>query len=58
LPAGELEFQAWQESAGGLALDLPDLKWDSKGRFTITLHNGETKDLKDISVPVALLQGH
>jgi plastocyanin len=58
LPAGELEFQAWQESIGGLPLNQPDLKWDSKGRFTIALHNGEVKDLKDISVPASLFQGH
>ena len=58
LPAGELEFQAWQESVGGLALNQPDLKWDAKGRFTIALHNGEVKDLKDISVPASLFQGH
>ena len=53
LPAGELEFQAWHESVGGLGLNQPDLKWDFKGRFTITLKNGEEKDLKDISVPAA-----
>jgi plastocyanin len=58
LPAGELEFQAWHESVGGLGLNQPDLKWDSKGRFTITLKNGEEKDLKDLSVPAALFQGH
>lgn len=58
LPAGELEFQAWQESIGGLPLNQPDLKWDSKGKFTIALHNGEVKDLKDISVPASLFQGH
>jgi hypothetical protein len=58
LPAGELEFQAWQESVGGLALNQPDLKWDSKGRFTIELHNGETRDLKDLAVPASAFQGH
>jgi plastocyanin len=58
LPAGELEFQVWQESVGGLALNQPDLKWDSKGRFTIELHNGETRDLKDLSVPASVFQGH
>lgn len=58
LPAGELEFQAWQESIGGLALNEPDLKWDPKGRFTVTLKNGEQRDLKDIPVPAALFQGH
>lgn len=57
LPAGQLEFQVWQESIGGVGLNQPDLNWDSKGRFTVTLHNGEEKDLKDISVPVALFQG-
>jgi hypothetical protein len=57
LPAGELEFQAWQEAIGGLGLNQPDLKWDSKGRFSVTLHNGEVKDLKDIPVPAALFQG-
>jgi plastocyanin len=57
LPAGELEFQAWQE-AGNLALDRPDLKWDSKGRFTITLEKDTERDLKDLSVPAATLQGH
>ena len=58
LPAGELEFQTWQESIGGLALNQPDLKWDAKGKFTISLHNGEVKDLKDLSVPATLFQGH
>ena len=58
LPAGELEFQAWHETVGGLGLNQPDLKWDFKGRFTIALHNGEVKDLKDIAVPAAVFQGH
>jgi plastocyanin len=58
LPAGDLEFQAWHESVGGLALNQPDLKWDQKGRFAVSLKSGEVKDLKDIPVPAALLQGH
>ena len=58
LPAGQLDFQVWQESIGGVGLTQPDLNWDSKGRFTVTLHNGVVKDLKDIPVPVALFQSH
>ena len=35
LPAGEpIEFQVWHAQArNGVALNLPELKWDSKGRF-------------------------
>ncbi len=56
LPAGDLEFQVWQENAGDLVLDQPDLKWDNKGRFHLSLHNGEQRDLKDLKVSAAALK--
>jgi hypothetical protein len=62
VPAGEnLEFQVWHESAGGhpgpLVLSTPEakeLKWSSKGRFTLKLAEDETKELA-ITVPAAAL---
>jgi len=56
VPAGDLEFQVWQETANYLHLDRPDLKWDDKGRFQVSLHNGEVKDLQDVAVPAAALK--
>ncbi len=50
LPAGELEFQAWHERCGYLALD----KWP-KGRFTMTIKPG-ANSLGTIKVPPALLE--
>jgi hypothetical protein len=50
LPEGtEIEFQAWHEKAGYLAVP----QWD-KGRFTMTLKAGEN-DLGEIKVPASLL---
>jgi len=57
LPAGEpLEFQVWHARAtGGLVLDRADLKWNAKGRFTITLQADEVKDLGTIEVPAGAI---
>ena len=49
LPAGELEFQAWQERVG--YLDTPD--WP-KGRFHMTIRPG-SNDLGTIKLAPALL---
>jgi hypothetical protein len=59
LPAGEpLEFQVWHpRAAAGLKLDRPDLKWNPKGRFQITLQPDELKDLGTLEVPAAVLAG-
>lgn len=54
VPAGEeIEFQVWHESAsgpgGGLSggsPDAPELKWDNRGRFTVTLQPDEVKEVK------------
>ncbi len=51
LPAGELEFQLWQEKVGYLDVD----GWP-KGRKKITIKAGETVDLGTIEVPVEKLQ--
>ncbi|MCE9630057.1 MAG: hypothetical protein K8S94_04960 [Planctomycetia bacterium] len=56
LPAGEpLEFQVWHARStgpsGGLGLERPDLKWNPKGRFVITLQADEVKDLGTLDVP-------
>jgi hypothetical protein len=56
LPAGEpLEFQVWHPrgtgSGGGVVLERPDLKWNPKGRFVITLQPDEVKDLGTLEVP-------
>jgi hypothetical protein len=60
LPAGEpLEFQVWHArstgSGGGLVLERPDLKWNPKGRFTITLQADEVKDLGTLEVPAGAI---
>jgi hypothetical protein len=56
LPAGEpLEFQVWHERVGGVGLSKPELKWSSKGRFTITLEEGEVRDLGTLEVPAGAL---
>jgi hypothetical protein len=57
LPAGEdLEIQVWHERAAGpqgaLVLDKKDLKWTSKGRFTIKLEPNMTTDLA-LEVPAS-----
>lgn len=60
LPAGEpLEFQVWHArstgSGGGVILDRSDLKWNPKGRFTITLQADEVKDLGTLEVPAGAI---
>jgi len=60
LPAGEpLEFQVWHAratgSGGGVVVDRSDLKWNPKGRFTITLQADEAKDLGTIKVPAGAI---
>jgi len=60
LPAGEpLEFQVWHAratgSGGGVVLERPDLKWNPKGRFVITLQADEVKDLGTLEVPAGSL---
>jgi hypothetical protein len=59
LPAGEqIEFQVWHARArGGLALNVPELKWDAKGRFRVTLEPDSTKDLGKLEVPAAAMAG-
>jgi hypothetical protein len=61
LPAGEpLEFQVWHErgaSNGAVGLAKPELKWNPKGRFTITLEPDEVRDLGTLEVPAAALGG-
>jgi len=51
LPAGELEFQAWQEKAGYLEAE----DW-TKGRFTVTIEDGETTDLGAITLDPKLFE--
>ena len=60
LPAGEpLEFQVWHERStgpsGAVGLARPDLKWTPKGRFQLTLQEGETRDLGTLEVPAGAL---
>ncbi|MGB0655022.1 MAG: hypothetical protein ACPGMQ_06285 [Pirellulales bacterium] len=62
LPAGEpLEFQVWHERAtgrsGALDLDQPELKWNSKGRFKITLKENEVRDLGTLEIPADAISG-
>ena len=59
LPAGEpIEFQVWHARArNGLALDKPDVKWDAKGRFKVTLDVDKPFDLGKLEVPAARLAG-
>jgi plastocyanin len=57
LPAGDLEFQIWQENAGSLDVKNADLQPGSgPGRFKISLKPGDKKDLKDIVVTTAALK--
>jgi plastocyanin len=64
LPAGEpLELQVWHESgaAPGLGLvgatpDAPDVKWSNRGRVSISLQDGEEKEIK-IVVPPSAFRG-
>ncbi len=59
-PAGiPLEFQVWHEAStgnnGAVAVNRPDLKWQSTGRFTVTLQPDQVLDLQDIKVPASSL---
>jgi hypothetical protein len=64
VPAGEqLQFQVWHESgtaAGsgllGTTLDAKDVKWDNRGRITVTLQPDEKKELK-VVVPAKAFHG-
>jgi hypothetical protein len=61
LPAGEpLEFQVWHESGGaagkglvGSTPDMPDLKWNNRGRVVVTLQPDEVKEIKVVVPPSA-----
>ena len=54
-----VEFQVWHEAStannGGVAVNRPDLKWQNNGRFTVTLEQDQTLDLKDLKVPASAL---
>jgi hypothetical protein len=52
LPAGELEFQAWQERAGY----LPAMKGWDKGKFKVTIKDGGVVDLGVIKVDPKLFK--
>jgi hypothetical protein len=56
LPAGQpVELQVWHEAkGGGFALQQPELRWSKNGRFTVTLTEGETREL-NFEVPLAAL---
>jgi plastocyanin len=64
VPAGEeIEFQVWHERGGaaggglsGNTADTPELEWDNRGRFTVTLQPDEVKELK-VVVPAAAFSG-
>jgi len=59
LPAGEpIEFQVWHARArNGLALEKPEVKWDAKGRFKVTLQADTPFDLGKLDVPASRLAG-
>lgn len=64
VPAGEpIEIQVWHEHStnqNGLVLNTPEaknLKWNSKGRFTVTIPEGQTLDLGEIKVPASAFKG-
>jgi hypothetical protein len=64
VPAGEpIEIQVWHEHSAnptGLVVSTPEakaIKWTNKGRFTVTIPEGETLDLKDIHVPASAFKG-
>lgn len=64
LPAGEeLEIQVWHErgtgSGGGLIVSSPEAKeldWSRKGRFTITLQEGEEHEI-NLAIPASAFGG-
>jgi hypothetical protein len=61
VPAGEsLEFQVWHESGAaasnglvGQSPDAADLKWNNRGRISVTLQPDEVKEVKIIVPPSA-----
>ena len=56
LPAGELEFQVWQEKAGYISkvkLDGTSAEW-LRGRTKVTIEAGKTADLGDVLVDSSL----
>lgn len=60
LPAGEeIELQVWHERStgpnGALAADMPEYKWSSKGRFTVTLEADQTTNIGDIEIQASSL---
>jgi plastocyanin len=64
VPAGEpIEIQVWHEHSAnpsGLFVNTPEakaIKWNNKGRFTVTIPEDETLDLKDIHVPASAFKG-
>jgi hypothetical protein len=40
-----------------LALNVPELKWDAKGRFRVTLEPDAPKDLGKLEVPATAMAG-
>ncbi len=57
IPAGEHEFQFWQELAGNLKnTKLSSGTTDPKGRAKLKIEAGKTLDLGDIKVPARLLK--
>jgi hypothetical protein len=64
VPAGEpIEIQVWHEHSAnpsGLVVTTPEAKalnWTSKGRFTVTIPEGQTLDLGEIKVPAGAFKG-
>lgn len=60
VPAGiPLEVQVWHEAATtnnkGLGLSHPEVKWQSNGRFTVTLQPDQVLDLAELKVPASAL---
>jgi len=55
IPAGEHEFQLWQEISGYLDGAKVQGKTVKKGRFDVTIKSGEVTDLQNIIVPSRVL---
>jgi plastocyanin len=61
LPAGEpIEFQVWHENGAapgnglvGASPAAPELKWNNRGRVTVTLQPDDVKDVKIVVAPGA-----
>lgn len=56
LPAGELEFQVWQEAAGYLVAKPEWMKGKLKGILTVTIAGGKTEDLGEVKVDPKLFK--